>query len=285
MSAHSLEIHDVLHPSDFTDDGGPAFAHALRIAIGTRARLQLLHVNTLNERARWSDFPRVRSTLAAWKILPSHATTDDVAKLGLRVVKTQRSGVEPASPIANYIRWSNPDLVVLAIHQRSGLDKWTQRSSAEPIARRTRRITLFVPCGIRGFVSQRSGRVRLRTILVPVNEASKPHLAAEAAALMARAVGSDHAHFIFLFIGNRDDMPRVNVPAERRWSSEHLILQGNVVEHILAVAAAEAADLIVMATQGHSSLLDAVLGSTTERVLREARCPVLAVPATGRGSL
>ena len=40
-----------------------------------------------------------------------------------------------------------------------------------------------------------------------------------------------------------------------------------------------AADLIVMATEGHQGFLDAIRGSTTERVLRQAPCPVLAVPA------
>ena len=34
-----------------------------------------------------------------------------------------------------------------------------------------------------------------------------------------------------------------------------------------------------MATQGHLDFLDALRGSTAERVLRGARCAVLAVPA------
>jgi nucleotide-binding universal stress UspA family protein len=37
-----------------------------------------------------------------------------------------------------------------------------------------------------------------------------------------------------------------------------------------------------MATAGHADVLDALRGSTTERVLRLARCPVLAVPAGSR---
>jgi nucleotide-binding universal stress UspA family protein len=34
-----------------------------------------------------------------------------------------------------------------------------------------------------------------------------------------------------------------------------------------------------MMTKGHNGFLDSLLGSVTERVLRGARCPVLAVPA------
>ncbi|MFA9561341.1 MAG: universal stress protein [Nitrospirota bacterium] len=33
-----------------------------------------------------------------------------------------------------------------------------------------------------------------------------------------------------------------------------------------------------MPTQGHNGFLDALRGSTTERVIREARGPILAVP-------
>jgi nucleotide-binding universal stress UspA family protein len=40
-----------------------------------------------------------------------------------------------------------------------------------------------------------------------------------------------------------------------------------------------AVDLIVMATAGRHGFLEALQGSTTERVVRQARCPVLAIPA------
>jgi len=49
-----------------------------------------------------------------------------------------------------------------------------------------------------------------------------------------------------------------------------------VEESILQVAADREADLIVMTTKGHEGFLDALRGNTTERVLRQARCPVLA---------
>jgi nucleotide-binding universal stress UspA family protein len=52
-----------------------------------------------------------------------------------------------------------------------------------------------------------------------------------------------------------------------------------VVDTILAVARERAADLIVMTTEGRSGFLDALRGSTTERVLRSGALPLLAVPA------
>jgi nucleotide-binding universal stress UspA family protein len=52
-----------------------------------------------------------------------------------------------------------------------------------------------------------------------------------------------------------------------------------VVEMILKTAVEIDADLIAMPTAGHHGILDAMRGSTTERVLRHAPCPVLATPA------
>lgn len=48
---------------------------------------------------------------------------------------------------------------------------------------------------------------------------------------------------------------------------------------IIDTAAEIGADLIVMGTHGHTGLAHALLGSTTERVVRKAPCPVLTVRA------
>ncbi|MEC4890203.1 MAG: universal stress protein [Nitrospira sp.] len=50
-------------------------------------------------------------------------------------------------------------------------------------------------------------------------------------------------------------------------------------EEILGAARAEDADVIVMGTKGKTGLAHVLLGSTAERVIRSASCPVLAVRA------
>lgn len=54
---------------------------------------------------------------------------------------------------------------------------------------------------------------------------------------------------------------------------------GEAAQEILAQAIDCQADLIVMGTQGLEGTRRLVFGSTTEKVLRESRVPVLAVPA------
>ncbi len=55
------------------------------------------------------------------------------------------------------------------------------------------------------------------------------------------------------------------------------ILLGKSFVEIIRFADSVNADLIVMATQGHGGLSHFLLGSTTERVVRKAPCPVLTI--------
>jgi nucleotide-binding universal stress UspA family protein len=57
------------------------------------------------------------------------------------------------------------------------------------------------------------------------------------------------------------------------------VLDGDVASAIVDTARTEQADLIVMSTHGYSGLTRWVLGSVTEKVLRSAPCPILAVRA------
>jgi nucleotide-binding universal stress UspA family protein len=56
-------------------------------------------------------------------------------------------------------------------------------------------------------------------------------------------------------------------------------VQGDVLDRIVQEEREWSPDLIALTTQGHVGFLDALRGSTTERVVRGARCPVLAIPA------
>jgi nucleotide-binding universal stress UspA family protein len=55
------------------------------------------------------------------------------------------------------------------------------------------------------------------------------------------------------------------------------VIQGKPSAEILRIAREEAADMIVLGTHGKGLLDQALFGSTAERVLRKAPCPVLTV--------
>lgn len=58
---------------------------------------------------------------------------------------------------------------------------------------------------------------------------------------------------------------------------ECVVRQGTDHIEIVALAREVGADLIVMGMHGHGFLVHALAGSTTERVLHHAKCPVLVV--------
>lgn len=55
------------------------------------------------------------------------------------------------------------------------------------------------------------------------------------------------------------------------------ILEGDAAEAILNVADARKSDLIVMGSRGHGGLTGLLVGSTSQKVVAHAHCPVLIV--------
>jgi nucleotide-binding universal stress UspA family protein len=66
--------------------------------------------------------------------------------------------------------------------------------------------------------------------------------------------------------------------------ADTLTTEGSPAVAILNLATRHNCDLIVMATHGRTGLRRFVLGSVTEKVIRTATCPVLAVPSRAAGN-
>jgi nucleotide-binding universal stress UspA family protein len=271
----------IFHPSDFSTASEVAFGHALKIALQAKGKLDIMHVEAhlRPEKTYWLDFPAVRATLARWSILPKGVRREEVAKAGLRIRKILTSSADPVESMLRHFRRFPPDLIVLATHQREGLARWLHKAVAEPLARRSGAMTLFIPYEGRGFVSQADGSVALNRILVPIDHDPDPQPALENALLLARGLKCATGEFRLIHVTtNSKKAPVIDLPLGRGWSFETILSRGEVVDEILKVEADWRPDLMVLATQGHMDFLDALRGSTTERVLRRAHCPVLAVP-------
>jgi len=59
---------------------------------------------------------------------------------------------------------------------------------------------------------------------------------------------------------------------------EYLLRDGAPADIIIKLANEIGADLIVMGTNGRDSLSDYIIGSTTQKVLKKSKCPVLVMP-------
>lgn len=264
----------VAHPTDFSEASAAAFVHALRIALTAKCPLFILHVSADAGKDDWAAFPHVRQTLHHWGLLDERESTEAIgAKLGVKVVKAEMMPMGIEQGIQRFLHDHPADLIVLATEARQGVARWLHGSLAEALAREARLPTLFVPEKARGFVDPARGEVHLRRVLIPVDHAPPPAAAVDTIMRLAQLLAID-AEERLLHVGKQS--PQVT---RGQRPLQVIKSEGDAVEAIVRTAGEWHADLIGMPTAGHHGFLDALRGSTTERVLRAAPCPVLAVPA------
>jgi nucleotide-binding universal stress UspA family protein len=233
-----------------------------------------LHVLESEVGEGW-EFPqaRLRRLLLQWGVLNQ---IDSVAlieqKLGIEIENfTFRRGHTPADEIVHFLNQHACDLVVLATHGREGLDRFLNGSVAETVLRQSRTPTLFLTHGARGFVDQVTGKMKLRHVLVPIDHSPLPFRAVETANEFPRLMTGMAPTVQLLHVGSK--APHIG-------PNPVTIRYGNVVKTIVDDAVEYDVDLICMPTAGHHGVLDALRGSTTERVLRQASRPLLAISTT-----
>lgn len=270
-------IESVLHPTDFSEGSKVAFHHALKVAVVAKSGLSLLNVSSERD-SKWADFPGVRETLEHWGLLPEGSPRSAVAELGMDVSKTIAKDRNPVNAVVNYLDEHPAGLIVLATHQRRGVERWLSSSVAEPIARQAGEMTLFISGNTPGFVSADDGAVLLRNILVPVALDPEAQPALDAAAGLVKSLGCEQGTFTLLHVGSSDSMPATRPPSVPGWEWKKDIRSGDVIQTIVEASEDTRADLIVMTTAGPHGFLDGLRGSHSERVLRLAGMPLLTVP-------
>lgn len=269
------DVQSVFHPTDLSKGSEPAFAHALSLALLTRSTFTILHVG--EEDAGRSRLPGVRETLERWgRLEPDSPRAAVYRELGVRVQKVRVRSAHPVEVMLEHLEQEPADLIVLGTEGRRGMPRWLDRSVAEPLAQRSRTLTLFVPNRSRPFVSPEDGTVSLSRVLVPWDRDPSPDDALDSVADLADLLGRD-LEVTLTHVGD-GALPNLALPPDAALEWRESRRSGAVVDEILAEAETSAPDLIAMATRGHEGFLDALRGSTTEQVLRRAPCPVLAVP-------
>lgn len=267
----------ILHPTDFSDASMDAFIHALKIALACKSELHILHIKSAHDDDTGNEAPHIRRTLAQWKLMDETDLPSAVGKkFGIKAVKVELPPQNPVSAILQYEDRHPCDLMVLATHGRDGLPRFVQGSVAETVARRAAVNALFVAPGALGFVHPTRGDWRLKRILAPVDSHPDPNPSLPLIQAIA-ALPDEPAEVRFVHVGALP--PKLSDVKDGLTKDMIVLRNGAAVDGILTEAEEWRADLIVMPTAGHDGWMDAVRGSTTERVLRQAPCPVLAIPA------
>lgn len=259
--------------TDFSPESNIAFHHALAMACAYRCQLDLLHVHPPHAGDTWDHFPHVRETLVKWGWLTPDADENDVERqTGVRVKKVEIKDDDVSHGLASFVSHHKPGLVVASSHGRSGVNLWMTGSVTEEVTVKTRTPTLIIGPRAPGFVNANTGEIHLASVLFPVAVKPDPQNALDD---LFQILGKANTRVHLVHISNHaspyDTGSYNRMPVH--------VIEGPVVEGILEAARTYRADMIAMATEGRHGLLDALRGSTTNRVLHGATCPILALPS------
>lgn len=286
-----IPIHEILVPSDLSAESEQALEHAWALAQGLAAHLTLFHAVPLPDHAypHWA-FGHGHDAWVEAQEIARECLERDLADLAPPPSRPARVVVERATSVPRalltFIRNTQPDLTVMATHGRDRLSQVLLGSVTETVFRNAFRPVLCLR------QPEHGARLPYRLILVPTDLSPASRLAFPLAALLARTFG---AKVITLQVQPTPTLSNLlasppggeaQVPTEATlWKFvkpefpnldlEARVQKGHVWDSIVTTARIEKADLIVMATRGHDSLGDKILGSNTERVVRHAPCPVL----------
>jgi len=268
----------IVHPTDFAPGDAAAMAHAVAMALASKSILRLLLVRIDNESfySPTQGLRQVRDLLVGWGVLGPDAAYDRWEKeLDLQVSSISIAARNARAGILEYLEDAFCNLVVLANYPNKALTRWTDVSVHTRLLRKGQMMSLFVREGRRGFVDPKTGAIGLNRILMPIAGGIDSVPAIRRIQAMLALIESQ-AEIKLMHVGKRppelvdQDGVALDMPI--------LLVDGAVVESILAVAEDLKVNAIAMPTAGRHGLLDAVRGSASAHVLEDARWPLLAVP-------
>jgi nucleotide-binding universal stress UspA family protein len=213
-------------------------------------------------------------------------------------IVTRLSG-DPATGILEAEKELRADLVVMATHGRTGIAHLLLGSVAEKVVRESR-------CPI--FTTRRGEELSsvepLQKILVPVDIAERSMVALTYARRIAEQskgtvyplhiVPTEETDLLLRDVYQAREGTRANLVVAEKvarqkltdLAKEHLSgvryetvlhVSGDPAKTILEVEREVGADLMVLATHGFTGIFHLLLGSLTEKMVREAGCPVLSL--------
>jgi nucleotide-binding universal stress UspA family protein len=264
---------NIIHPVQELSDSEIPFVHALKLAHASQGQLEIIDIK---DRGELHHSVSVRAVLERWGLLPPNSDRSDVQKLGFKVTKIIREG-EAKKVIVRRMAMHAHDMLVIGTHGRRGLGHLFGQELAEYLADSFRQTTLYVPENARPFVDPQTGVVSLKKILIPVAETPAPGpsflFCKKLLALFPDQ--SPPPKVIGLHCGG--SFPDLDDALLAGLSFEAHTSQESVVPAIVDAARAHDVDLVIMATEGRSTLPKKILGSNTEQVLHASHCPVLSI--------
>lgn len=298
---------NILFPTDFSLHAHAALKYAAAFAREGRGRVVLLNVQDAKVPANLMTMPEYvfanheNNWLLELRAQAKELLADPLLK-GVEAEPLFLEG-EPPIQIAQAAVDNEIDLITVATRDRSRLSRAFGGSVAEEIVAESPCPVLAIRPPQHDFVEHRGGQtqIRLNRVLLATNFRPSSAAATQLASGIANQLGAElHAVYVIgdyfeqisvMFPeGGLAALTRLRSHVQERMAhlsrtggpaAETHIVEGRPYQEIVKLAARIEADLIVLGTAVHGSLFGSnqVLGSEIERVIRNAPCPVLCVPA------
>jgi nucleotide-binding universal stress UspA family protein len=293
-----VHIQKILFPTDFSDTSSAALGHALMLAHRFDAVLTMLHAAAPNETAKDLRFPEVDPATDEFEDTLAEQLAQIVGAEPSRKIRLERvvhRNPDPVEEICSFSTSNNIDLIIMGTHGRTGLRHLLSSSVTEHVVRSANCPVMTVKA-----CKQPAEAAPYFDILVPVDFSPYSQKALRYGRTLAHAFEAN-LHLLHVLdqpihpahYGLGDDvLIRLNPEVQRR-SQEELerlvsqlgaevrcqthVREGRAYSEIVRFVQEEECDLVVMGTHGLSGLEHFLLGGTTEKVMRHALCPVLAV--------
>ena len=302
-------IQTILATTDFSDESRSGVSYAVALGKQLGATVALLHVIEPPSRLSGTEsivFARKDSEVVAFARKKLATLAKREGKGDATPTSSIRTG-KPFHEINTAARESTADLIVIATHGYTGAKRVLLGSTAERVVRHAPCSVLTVPTQITQERAGKTPTLKVKKILVPMDFSNLSKDALPWATFLAAQFKAEvvllHVveKFPIDYLMGRELTSHTIVPLMKQAETNlerattdlakafdlkmsAVVRAGKPYAEICEAAKVLEADLIVLTTHGYTGLKHVWLGSTAERVVRHALCPVLVVRAKNPGA-
>lgn len=285
----------ILVPTDGSEHARRAASHAAQLATAFEATVHVLSVVDVAAASGPFDAGGVDEEYVSRLQQVSDEAIDDVTSVvGTDSIHAARREGSPATVVVEYVEENEIDLVAMGTHGRTGIDRFVAGSVTESVLRKSPVPVLTVRASD---LSEATGSYD--DILLPTDGSDAAEAAVADALAVAEAFDAT-VHVVNVVdagaASGGNPLPTAILDSLQSAGEESVeSIAEQVREHGLDVVTdvsvdfparglldyteEQDVDLIAMGTTGQTGLSRFLLGSTTERIVRHANIPVLAVNA------
>ena len=295
------QINRIFCATDFSDFAKDVVAYGVTLSKEFRAKLYICHVVDLPAVTTYGE--AVIGPIENQNRFMGYARREIELLVGDQSIEYQPLITlgNTTEEIARLAREHLADLVITATHGRSGLKRFFLGSVTERLMRTLPCPLLVIRGAEEEAVRSRRQKFPFKRILVGCDFSSDSQLALDYSISMAQEFESElHLVHVVEPSGYKDLFKLPFEPGEKfkkdlydmiqeklkalvpgdalNWITLKTTLRvGKPYEELIRYSEINDIDLIAMGTRGHGMVEDLLVGSTTDRVIRRAPCPVLSI--------